>query len=134
MTNVLDAAFQVALAIGSAGGLTALFRYSTDRRKAKNAAAQHEIDATKVITATAVGLLKPLQDQITAMSDELTRSRAEAVALRDDVRGLHEWIQQLIDVIEGAGLPVPPRLIPPQPSPPPARRRTRRDRHEPEDR
>jgi hypothetical protein len=132
VTDYVSAAAQILAAVGGAGGLGAWLRWSNDRRKQKHESAQRDITATKVITDTAVGLLKPLQDQITAMSEELTKSRAEAVALRDDVRGLHDWIQLLIDALEAHDIPVPARPAPPQPSPASARRRPRRDRREPE--
>ena len=139
---LLDALPQWLAALGGVAGIGALFRIGIERRTGKALAARKEADATRVVTDTAVGLLDPLKEQVEFLRQDLTRSRAEAVALRDDVRDLHEYINLLIDVIEAAGLPIPPRprpvlreereaapLGPPEAPPePPAAPRPRRSR------
>jgi hypothetical protein len=94
--------------VGGIAGIGALFRINSDRRAARAEAAHKEADATKAVTDTAVGLLDPLKESVEFLTSELKASRAEATALRTDVAELHKYVTQLMHVIEGAGLPLPP--------------------------
>ncbi len=116
MSGILDLATQGLAAVGGVAGLGALFRIGIDRRTAKANASHAEADAdragaaaTRAVTDTAVGLLDPLRESVKFLTDELSQSRAEASALRADVAALHTYVNLLMDVIEAAGLPAPPR-------------------------
>ena len=119
MNQAVDAITAILGALGGLGGLGALVRWRVERRATRAKAALDEAGATKALTDIAVGLLTPLRTQVDELVKDLAHSRAEVVTLRDDVRGLHEWINLLIAALEAAGQPVPPRpsVLPPVATP-----------------
>lgn len=119
MSDVVTAIVQVVTAVGGLAGIGAALRWGADRRASKAKTSIDTIGATKALTDIAVSLLTPLRSQVDELVRDLALSRAEVVTLRDDVRGLHEWISLLISALEAAGQPVPPRPTPLSPAPSP---------------
>ena len=133
MNDALTAVLQIVTALGGVAGIGAVMKVGSDRRTSKAKALRDDAVATKAVVDTALGMLTPLRKQVDDLAADLAKSRQEAVALRDDVRGLHEWINDLITALENAGLPVPPRPTPPlsAPSASDGPRRRRNHRSEP---
>lgn len=105
-------------ALGGVAGLGAVAKIGVERRQGRAAAQRVEVDAGKVVTDTAVGLLEPLRTQIGFLAEELARSRAEAerdraesALLRREVHDLREYIGELVASLRGlqAPVPTPPR-------------------------
>jgi hypothetical protein len=121
VSGVLDQAAQWLAAIGGTAGIGSLLKLGIDRRTAKSKADQ-------VVTDTAVGLLKPLKEQIQYLQDQQHAER-EVTELRArthqaEIGWLREYVGQLVEGLRSVGADVPPP--PPMPvrfeiAPPPMR-------------
>ena len=125
MNDAVTAITAILGTLGGLGGVGAMLRWRVEKRATRAKAALDETAATKALTDIAVSLLTPLRTQVAELVRDLAHSRAEVVTLRDDVRGLHDWINLLIAALEAAGQPVPARSsalppVPPSPLPRPS--------------
>lgn len=88
--------------VGAAGGsaaLVALFKIGPERRKISADVTQAGVNATKVLTETALAVLQPSVDQIEFLRTELAAARSEITELRNELaamrRGNERADQQL---------------------------------------
>lgn len=132
MSDIVDVGVQILTAIGGVGGIGAVMKMGIDRRKSRSAAARDEASASKVVTDTAVGLLKPFKEQVEYLALQLTKSQEQTSEALAEMRILRDYVQELIATIRAAGLPIPPYPAATAAGPVnPPRRRPRRPQSDP---
>lgn len=92
MSNVAVLAGWATAVAGIGAWLLALYKVGPERKKLIADANRSGIDATKVITETAMSLLQPSLDQVAFLRTELAVSRQENRELREEVTLLRKEI------------------------------------------
>lgn len=68
---------------GIAGGILAWVRFPSEKRRLVSDAHGEEADAAKAVTEAAIMLIKPFQDQVARLHDELNKAEEKLKKLQD---------------------------------------------------
>lgn len=95
MTTVGAFVGWVITALGGLASVATLIDVSSERRKIITVAQRTGVDVTRVLTNTAVSLMKTSQDQIAFLRGELATVRNENTGLRSEIAELRAKIARI---------------------------------------